>query len=399
MIKHSRFLPDVVYSTIAYAIPSITLLLIIQPEIAKIDPDGYGFLLTTLNVIRFLVSTIFLSLTNLRLIKELEYRQMRCEGDFNILMILGGGISIVITSCVVIGYLKTVMWSEICLDILVLLLIAAHDYYSVFYRIHLRYKMIIMDNFIITIGYFIGLMLYLYLGVWQIVFISGYIGGCVFVACTTDIWKEKFRKTESFNPTTKAYTKLIVSNLFSSAIQYGDRMVIYPILGGHNVSVYNTAGVVSKVLMLVTSPLNNVILSYLGKRRTIAVYKKQFKLGIIFILAGGILFYGIGYIVTIFFAQLLYPQWSSEANQYIPIVLATIILQSMGSILNTFLLRFASLNVQIMLTVVRGITYFFLSIILMLKIALWGICIGNFVATVIYLLLVVKMLCKNIKDI
>lgn len=391
------FLSDVMYSTIAYAVPSAALLLIIQPQIAEVDPNEYGLLLTVLNLIRFLVNTIFGSLTKIRLIKDLEYKKKQCKGDFNIFMIISMSFSVIIIMVALKEYLGISEWKEVFFDVSILVLMGTHDYFSVFYRIHIRYKMIVVDNLIITVGYFIGLFLYLCLGTWQIVFISGYIGGCVFVICTTEFWKEKFRKTEKINQSAKAYTKLMVSNLFSSAIQYGDRLMIYPILGSHNVSVYNTAGVVSKVLVLITSPLNNVVLSYLGRRETITIHKKKLKLAVLISLAGIMLFYGFSYVVTIFFAQLLYPQWSAEAKVYIPIVLATIIIQSVGSILNTFLLRFASLNIQITLTVVRVIVYFSLSIMLMFEIDLWGICIGNFISTAIYLGLIIKAVYKNIK--
>lgn len=75
----------------------------------------------------------------------------------------------------------------------------------------------------------------------------------------------------------------MISNVLARAINYADKILLYPLLGGTMVSVYYAATVFSKVVSLAITPINSVALSYLSKinKKTNSLFKWTYIVGIV----------------------------------------------------------------------------------------------------------------------
>lgn len=60
-------------------------------------------------------------------------------------------------------------------------------------------------------------------------------------------------------------TTLFIAGLISRLINYADKLLIYPVLGGEEVAVYYAASIIGKMISMLISPISNVVLSYLAK--------------------------------------------------------------------------------------------------------------------------------------
>lgn len=150
-------------------------------------------------------------------------------------------------------------------------------------------------------------------------------------------------------------------------------------------SVYNTASLVGKMLILISAPLNSFVLSYLVRMNTIKIkIQRKYLVGAIGLLT--IVYLGcvlIGYPLT----NLLYPDWARESQQFIPITVAASLFTLVGNLLNTIIIRFYKTSYQIAVQGANLALYLVLSLSFLYKWGLFGFSIG--VATVAFIKMIV----------
>ena len=161
---------DLIYSFVAYSLPTCVLQFIVLPFIARqLSSEDNGLFLTLFNAIRLFVSLLIVPLSNIRLLKKKEcVAEPQLEKEFNFLFLLGTSISGV---CVLLLGMFYYEWTfstfEMMRLLAVLLLLAAHDYFAIAFRINITYKSILIDNLMIVFGYLLGLLLMLKFGYWE----------------------------------------------------------------------------------------------------------------------------------------------------------------------------------------------------------------------------------------
>lgn len=386
-----KTLTDLVLSTIAYALPTVVLTFFVQPILAKfISGDANGLFLTKISVIRLCVTVFCASLANVRLLLDKNYESKNRVGDFNFLLVVAVVISSIVTFFMNYYYDPTANVLDIFLSEIVLCLIFFHDYFSIEYRINIEYKKLVIDNFVLTVGFVISLAFIYFVHCWQLIFIIGYGVALVYVCATTKLWKEKFNRTDLLKGTTKKYTNISVSHFLSESVNYCDKLLIYPSLGGYQVSVYNAASIVGKAINLVSVPVQRVLLSYL-------IYKKEIsKKKILGIIGIAISIFSVAFVV--FYAlsgvviNITYPKFYKDAKPYVAIVLIGILVNTLATFLNTILLRFLTSKFQIIFSLIRFIPYVAISVCFMSKIGLWAVCVAALIAAILRLSLIIIML-------
>ena len=373
---------DLVLSVLAYALPAVTLTFFIQPMMARVvTDDQYGRFLTLLGVIRLLVGVFITSLANLRMLRDKEYQNEGVTGDFNRQLVLSMSLSTLILCGALVFYKSTDPW-EYILCIITMLLIMAHDYYSVYYRVVIQYNKLVWDNVCIVVGYAVGLVIYMFCPIWQIVMISGYVFGMVYVLLTSPYYKETLKKTHLHKNTARQHTQIGASLLLKDSINYCDRMLIYPVLGGAQVSVYNAASVVGKAIQLVSAPAQRVILSYIVRQD--ALDKRNVKK----LLLLGIPGFVVAYIGLYFAGQILlpimYPQYAAAASNILWIILLSVLLNTFAGLLNTILLRFDKMSIQIAIPAARLVCYLGSTLLLVSPLGLMGFCYGFLASSLVF---------------
>jgi len=201
------------------------------------------------------------------------------------------------------------------------------------------------------------------------------------------------KKTPLFRKTAEKTGALMLANMLNSSTAYFDKLILYPLLGGVAVSIYSTASLVGKILYLVSSPLNSLLLSYLVKVKTFRIeYLKNNKFVIIcFVLIGYILCVIIGYPLT----DLLYPKWADSSQIYIPITVAANTFMLVSNLINTILIRYYKMNYQIIIQAINMILYLIVSLVMLHFWGLIGFSIGVAVVAAIKMIILLVIIGKS----
>lgn len=398
--NHKKIMIDFCYSMIAYALPTVILQFVVQPLIAgRTTADENGLFVALFNVVKLMISIFILPLANLRLLKKKECRDHeKINSYFNFLFCFVLLCSLVIGTAFNIIYRQgSLRFPEIARLLTVIFLMGVHDYFSIAFRIILNYKWIVIDNFLIVLGYGLGIVLFTFWGHWEYIFIMGYLFGSAFVLLHTKLWKTSMRRKGGM-AIAKQYGELCASSALSNTSTYCDRLIIYPVLGGYSVSVYNAATIVSKAISVVSAPLRNVLLSYIVNRDSLVISKRKVLRYVVLILAG----LGVVYIGFLAFSNVacsfLYPQYVESARFYIPLIILSVMIETFAGIANIALLRFAETKLQAVISALKLSVYLASVVVLsvILKLGLWGFCIAIMLAAVTQMIAVFIGLRKRI---
>ena len=339
MSNKKKIVVDMCLNIIAVTIPVAVLQLIVYPITAKsIGGDSYGLMITIYSVWIMISNSLGNVLNNIRLLYENAYLKQNIKGDFNILLGRWGLINSIIICGIIIFYCKGLYAEHIILGIIISLLIITKDYTEVGFRLNLNYKAIVVNNALQGIGFLIGTYITMKTGIWEFIFLIGYLLGCAFCVIKTRLLKEPFVKTGLFSKVNGDVNRLVIATIISNMMNYADKLVLYPIIGGYAVSVYYTATILGKIIGMLTGPINSVILSYISKWQG---NKKRILNKVLII---GFLLCLVGYVITLIVAKpiigLLFPQWVEEVMHYIPVTTINVLLLALISIVSPFVLKF-----------------------------------------------------------
>ena len=385
---------DSVLNIAATAVPLLVLQLIALPIMGdQMGTDQYGLAVSIISLMTLFSHVFGNVLNNIRLITRDEYEDNRISGDFNVLLLISLPINTVI---MVLG----TWWLEGSFDFVNILFIILSgagiilwEYLIVAFRLTLNYSKILLGNVALSIGYLAGLGLFLLTGYWQLVYLMGSVFSVAFVLCTTKLIREPYHRTKLFFSTTQKSIILTVASFFNTALNYVDKLILFPLLGGAVVSVYYSATIFGKVISTGIQPISSVMLSYFSRLKSFR--KENFWLLFFISTAIGV----IGYVICIVCSgpvlDMLYPQWAEESMKYIYITTATAIVGMVSSVMNPVILKFCSLNWQVAINGINFVVYIVVTLIFLSVWGLYGFCIGILIANLVKLFLIILVYIRN----
>lgn len=386
-MEKKKFVFDLAFNIIASIIPIVVLQLIAYPIIGRaISAENYGVMITLYSMIQLISGTLGTGLNNVRLIKEVEYEE-KDKGNFNYILSIDCVIVIVVCFISTWYYQQGFDIVTICCVLIIAILLLLNSYIDVEYRIKLNFKKILFTNIAHSLGYILGLILFTFFKRWEIIFICGQITCLIYNMKNTNILKEHVRKSAKFKELVMDTIYIYISGFCTRAISYADKIMLLPLIGGTSVSVYYTATLLGKVVLLGLNPINSVILSYLNKKNN--VKNKVFRMYFI----SGLVLCTVGYFLCIAISEpilgLLFPQWIDDAMRYIPITTLSLCIITLCNFLTPFTLKFCEMRWQFIINFITMIVYVFLSLILLKICGLigfcWGISISYFIKLIITL--------------
>ena len=170
-------------------------------------------------------------------------------------------------------------------------------------------------------------------------------------------------------------------------MNYADRLILYPLMGGKTVAIYYAATIIGKIIAIAITPINSVILSYLARINKLSrnMFLKAILLGFGVAIVGYILCLLISHDVIAF----LYPQWGDAAMYYVPLTTVTAMISLLCGFFNPFSLKLCSRVWQLVINGIGCIVYFTTSLGLLELCGLTGFCIGTIVGYSVRLLLMI----------
>ena len=192
-----NFVKNFVYNFLSSALPTVILQFVVQPVLARyLGSETFGQYLTLMSLNFFIIAVTSAVLNTVRMLQDEEYQRLSIKGDFNIFLVAYAIIVSVVMPIGWVFYTKTASALDIILYVLIGYLYLYHDYIFSQYRLRMQFSKILINNIILVIGYFLGLLIFTSLiHRWQIVVITAYFLGFIYDFFNTDFIKEPVKKT------------------------------------------------------------------------------------------------------------------------------------------------------------------------------------------------------------
>jgi O-antigen/teichoic acid export membrane protein len=233
-----------------------------------------------------------------------------------------------------------------------------------------------------AIGYLIALPILKLINFWPLVFILGEIFAFLFAIKTTDFLRDSHNKTAKYKSTSIDVLQLGMSNLISNLLLYLDRLLINPILGPAEVSIYYMATFVGKMIGVVFQPISGVTLSYLSVMPNKSGRQIYIMLGVsCFILGSLVLVTSVP--LSSIIIDVLYPDSINKVSKYFLIANLGSAFGIMGSLFQPVILRYCPVYWQIVIQVTYLLVYLGTGLIFINIQGLFGFCLAVLFANVI----------------
>lgn len=388
MNMKKQMIQDMILNIIAVTVPVAVLQLIIYPMTANIiGGDEYGLMLTIYSIWIMISNSLGNVLNNIKLLWNNEYIDRHIQGDFIHLFKKWSVINTFVICIILFCYCKDFNMTHIILGVIISLLIITKAYTEVGFRLVLNYKAIVVNNILQSIGFLLGACITALTGIWETIFVFGYLFSCIFCIIKTKLLSENNNKTELFYLVNNDTNKLIIATIISNMMTYADKLILYPLMGGYYVSIYYTASILGKMIGMLTGPINSVVLSYISRWQSDKknVLNKILIIGVVLCIFG----YGITLLLSRPIIGLLFPQWVDEVMYYIPVTTLNVLLLALISIISPFVLKFCDMKWQIVINGTGVVVYFGAALFLWKLFGLIGFCIGVTCGTFVKLLVMI----------
>ena len=392
-IKKIDVLKNFILNLTASVLPIFVLQVIVYPFMSRqLDSNNYGLMITFYSLLMFIVNSSSIAVSDLRLLYDKDYRDKHLEGDFSVLMrkyLLLSIVTMLVMSFFFYGHMNFV---NFILIIMTTIAVFVNSYMHIEFIMRLRYKRVCINSFFMSGGYLIGVALYHVSGYWEFTYLMAYGISSVYIFFNTNIIKEKNLKTKNYKRMRRESALLFSSSIIANSTSYADRIVLFPIIGGRNVSIYYTASFLGKIISIGINPVNRLILGYITDMDRIS--NKLF-LKLITVITGlSIIGYFVCLVLTKPIIAFLYPQWLDEVLFYAPVTTATAIMSSMASMIQPFLLRYTPVKWQTFIQASGAMLYFTIALALFVKLNLMGFCIGGAIGSMYKVICMVLIYCK-----
>ena len=262
------------------------LQLMIYPLLNRfMGSDQLGVLLYMMGLVAILCPSVGQALNTSRLVVRRTYDV--ANGDYTSLLFLFGGIGTAVALAIAGKSLHT-PWEAVLTALLFMTTIFRY-YGDVAYRLNLNYKKYFYYYVVLSVGYVIGFGLYLLTDNWFLIFLTGEALSLVYLAVTGTIFHQFLKTGKYWNVAFQRGGFLVFSYLITNLTLNMDRLVLKELIGDLAVTQYYVTSLIGKTMVLLSAPVNTIIISYLTNRKE-NLNKKQF-----------LLFVGIGAGVTLVF--------------------------------------------------------------------------------------------------
>lgn len=390
IIYGKKITMDFIYTIVATVLLTAILQVVVYPYFAaKFSSEAYGKLLTIMGIANIFTVAIGGALNNAHLIQLNFYDKDEASGDFNLLLLLGSGMGTLVWAILlwllfdIRGISFFFLLGYVCIGIF-------ENYLIVAYRIIINYKANLWYNIFSSIGYLIGAFIGVKSNNWCIAFLGGELVGLVYLLKTTTLYKAKPKQSGLLKKTTQVYLALLATTAIIHIVNYLDRFLLYPILGGEQVTIYTVSSFVGKSIGLLVTPIAGVLLSYYAQKSFIMTLKRYWMINL-FTLALGIICAGGVIVAGPWITKILYPTVAGNAEHYLFMANMSSLVSALANILMPSILKYANVLWQVVIQSVYALLYMLCGYIAIEKRGLLGFCIATLTVNVLRMALLLMI--------
>lgn len=355
--EHRKKALNLCYSLGAIGVFNVVLQLIVYPFLERhMGAEPYGIALSVLSLIAILNGACGYAAGCARL---LGIERGYCEnGDYNLVLLIMG----MLCGIVGIGYLSVFGLLTPLGALLYLLLSFAtmlRFYSEVEFRARVDFFGFMIYYLLISLGYIVGLLFLKLSNQWMLVFITGEALCLAYVVAKGRLLRPPFfERSPHLGAVMRSIWLVLLSTLIENVALHSDRILLLSITRrGSDVTTYYIASLIGKVIALLTSPINALLLSYLVRYRG-TLSKKRWRLVLLAAILLGALALGVCLWVSPHFVRLLYPQHLQTVSPYLLTAILGQVLYFISSVLTTILLRFKGEKKLLLFNAAYAIEFF-----------------------------------------
>ena len=129
------------------------------------------------------------------------------------------------------------------------------------------YKRYCVFYLLIALGYLGGMALYPLWKSWILVMLLGEALAVLYVKCRGTVLSSPWKKSDYYVQNMQSAIQLAGTQLLANAVFNSDRLLLEAFCGGAAVTVFYVATLIGKVISLISTPLNGVLIGYLSRYR------------------------------------------------------------------------------------------------------------------------------------
>ena len=218
-----------------------------------------------------------------------------------------------------------------------------------FYHAILRHRKRFLAIFVCNIGYLVGVGLSVVFVLkasklfWLPLFLGEALSTLMTLFSDPDFRKKPAGRSPDFKAVRRESLDLIGASVLGNVPNYGDKILVLPLLGSLSMSAYYAGTSLSKALMLIVNPINGVLLSWLStdtQSSKGSITRRLLRVNVLIVI--GLLL--VSFPVIIATTYLLYRQFYSEVIQIIAFLTISSAFVTSTTILKVVFLRYYKIS-------------------------------------------------------
>lgn len=370
---------DLIYSVLGIAAMNGVIQLALYPYLQhELGAEAWGHILSLLAIISIMGTTFGTGANYSRMLASTKGRES--NGDYMLFLLYVGVLAAVVT-CVGMHWMH-ISSIKMYLGYYLLMIFTVLRYYAdVEFRLKIDYKRYCVLYLLIALGYLGGMALYPLWKSWILVMLLGEALAVLYVKCRGTVLSSPWKKSDYYVQNMQSAIQLAGTQLLANAVFNSDRLLLEAFCGGAAVTVFYVATLIGKVISLISTPLNGVLIGYLSRYRG-RIKKRLFvKLSACGILTGMLLTVvctGASYI----FVRLMYRDIFDTVREYLWIANAGQVFYFISGTIMVVLMRFADEKYQLYVNVLYVAVFFILAIPLTKGWSIWGMALAILVSNI-----------------
>lgn len=361
---------DLMWSISAMVVLNATIQFVLYPSLHAVMSDQiFGNMLTLLSVISIIASSFGSAANYSRMLASTKNKAY--SSDYLNFLFLTGFLCIPVLF-IVLNTLEDFSIRTAVLYSLLMFVSLLRYYCDVEYRLHLDYRKYFLFYASVACGYIVGLFIFRSAEQWYNILIIGEVGAILFAATTSPLFKDySISKSEVCQVNRAGWIQLSLSNLISAGVLNADRIIIRYLIDGEAVTMFYVATLLGKVISMISTPLNGVIIGYITKYREHINKKTILLAGMICLIA--VPFLGIICVLgTEIIIPFLYP--GVLDNNFVFVFLACLgqVLYFISNTLMVFIMKIYGEKIALWISIGYGAAFFAVAIPMTMSLGLFG---------------------------
>lgn len=385
---------DFMYSMMGLVVMNGVIQLALYPFLnKKLGADEFGVVLTLISFVAIMGSTFGTAANYSRMVTRMKNHDS--NGDYNIFLLMIAGLSVVVSICGLIWLNKFSVLAEV--GYLALMVFTVLRYYSdVEFRLNLNYKRYFIFYLLISVGYIAGIGLFYVTHSWIVAMLCGECLAVGYVLAAGGIYRgELFKKSEYFKDNMRSLMLLSGTELIAAVILNADRLILQAVSGGVAVTIFYAATLVGKMVSMISTPLNGVVIGHLAKYDG-TIKKSTFVRLCLGSIVGSLLVNIVCVGVSYVFIRIMYADIFEQVKPYLWFANLGQVFYFVANTLTVVLLKFTDEKYQLVINVLFLIAFVVIAVPMTMMWELWGMAIALVAVNLIKILLIMAVGCRNL---